>query len=47
MSFRVEYAPWFDVDVQFRTAWYAENGGNELAERFISAVERPFQKHVL
>jgi toxin ParE1/3/4 len=40
MSLRIYYAPWFDADNQFRLAWYAENGGVSLAERFVSAIER-------
>jgi len=39
MSLRVEYAAWFDADLHFRTAWYLERGGSELAERFAMAVE--------
>ena len=44
MSLRVQYAPWFDADVHFRTAWYAEQGGIELAERFVSAVEATIRR---
>ena len=39
MSLRVQYAPWFDIDLHLRTARYAEQGGDELAERFVDAVE--------
>ena len=41
---QVRYAPWFDADVQFRTAWYAERGGPGLADRFIAAVEATVRK---
>jgi plasmid stabilization system protein ParE len=44
MSLRIYYAPWFDADNQFRVAWYAEKGGEELAERFVTAVERTVKK---
>jgi toxin ParE1/3/4 len=44
MSLRARYAPWFDADFHFRTAWYAEHGGSELAERFVDAVERTVKK---
>lgn len=44
MSLRVQYAPWFDADFHFRTAWYAERGGDELAVRFVNAVEATISK---
>jgi len=44
MSLRVQYAPWFDADFHFRTAWYAEQGGDELAVRFVNAVEATVRK---
>jgi len=44
MSRRVHYAPWFDADLHFRTAWYAEAGGEELAERFVTAVKTTVSK---
>lgn len=44
MSLRLEYASWFDADVHFRAAWYTEQVGHELSERFISAVEATVQK---
>jgi plasmid stabilization system protein ParE len=44
MSLRLYYAPWFDADNQFRIAWYVEKGGDELAGRFIDAVEQTVHK---
>ncbi len=44
MSLRVQNAPWFDADFHFRIAWYAEQGGNELAEQFVNAVETVVRK---
>ncbi len=44
MSLRVQYAPWFDADLHLRTAWHAEQGGEELAERFVDAVESTVRK---
>jgi toxin ParE1/3/4 len=44
MSLLVRFAPWFDADLHFRAAWYAERGGNQLAERFVSAVEATVSK---
>ena len=44
MSLLVQSAPWFDADLQFRAAWYAEQGGPELAERFVDAVESTVRK---
>lgn len=40
MNLRAQFAPWFDADLHFRTAWYAEQGGIELAERFVIVVEQ-------
>jgi plasmid stabilization system protein ParE len=39
MSLRVEFAVWWDADVNLRTARYAEKAGIEIAERFVQAVE--------
>ena len=39
MSRRIAYSPWFDADLHLRIAWYAEQGGVKVAERFVSAVE--------
>ena len=39
MSRRREYAPWFDADIQLRSAWYTNKGGPALAIRFIDALE--------
>jgi len=39
MSRAIEYAPWFDTDLHFRTAWYAEKAGVDVAESFVTAVE--------
>src|SRR6185503_10132180 len=39
MSLRVEFAAWWDADVNLRTARYAEKAGIEIAERFVQAVE--------
>ena len=44
MSLRVQSAPWFDADLQFRAAWYAEQGGAELADRSVDAVESTVRK---
>jgi plasmid stabilization system protein ParE len=44
MSLRLEYAAWFDADIHFRLAWYAEQSGHELSDRFISALEVTVQK---
>ena len=44
MSLPIFYAPWFDADLQLRTAWYIEQGGNELADRFVTAVEITVRK---
>jgi plasmid stabilization system protein ParE len=39
MRRRVEFAAWWDADLNLRAARYAEQGGDELAERFVNAVE--------
>jgi toxin ParE1/3/4 len=39
-----EYAPWFDADVQLRSAWYTNQGGLGLALRFIDALEATVDK---
>ena len=44
MSLRIDYAAWFDADVHLRTAWYIEQGGSELADRFVTAVEFTVRK---
>lgn len=44
MNRHLQFAPWFDVDFEFRTAWCAEQGGAELAERFVDAVELTTRK---
>ena len=44
MSLRVEYSAWFDADLQFCTAWYIEQSGSELADRFLNAVEITLRK---
>ena len=44
MSLRVQYAPWFDADLHLRTAWYAEQGGDELADRFVQAIKTTVSK---
>jgi|SRR5215211_630938 len=44
MSLRVDYAPWFDADIHFRVAWYIEQGGPQVSEDFISAIEATIQK---
>jgi plasmid stabilization system protein ParE len=43
MSLRVEFAAWWDVDVNLCIAGYAERAGIELAERFIHATETTVQ----
>ncbi len=44
MSPRLEYAPWFDADVHLRMAWYADQEGPALAERFLDAVEESVRR---
>lgn len=44
MSLRVEYAPWFEADLHLRIAWYIEQSGLELGERFILAVHATIRK---
>lgn len=49
MSLRVEFAAWWDADMNLRTARYAEKAGSEIAERFVQAVETTVQQtiHIL
>ena len=44
MSLRVDYAPWFEADLHLRIAWYTEQSGIELGERFILAVDATIRK---
>jgi plasmid stabilization system protein ParE len=44
MSLHPRRTHWFDADFQFRTTWYARQGGIELASRFINAVEATVRK---
>ena len=44
MSRRIDFAPWYDADLLLRTAWYAEQGSDRLAERFVGAVEATVKK---
>ena len=39
MSLRIEFAAWWDADMNLRTARYHEVAGPEVAERFVNAVE--------
>ena len=44
MSRQLYYAPWFDADVHYYLAWYAEQGGANLAERLVSALDATVKK---
>ena len=41
---QVHYSPWFDADVHYYLAWYAEQGGADLAERLVSALDTSVNK---
>lgn len=41
---QVHYSPWFDADVHYYVAWYAERGGADLAERLVSALDASVNK---
>jgi plasmid stabilization system protein ParE len=43
MTLAVEYSPLFEADLWLQLAWYAEQGGFELAEQFTAAVELTVQ----
>ena len=43
MSRRIEFAAWWDADMNLRAARYAEEAGTEVAERFVQAVETTVQ----
>jgi plasmid stabilization system protein ParE len=40
----IRYAPWFDADVQLRTARYAEQAGPKVANRFVDALQATVTK---
>ena len=40
MSRPILYAPWFDADVQLRTAYYAERAGVKVANRFVGDCDK-------
>jgi plasmid stabilization system protein ParE len=44
MSLRVDYAPWFEADLHLRIAWYTEQSGLQLGERFVLAVHATIRK---
>lgn len=41
---RIDYAGWYDADVNLRAAWYAEKGGPRLAGRFVTALEETIRR---